>query len=155
MLGADYYCSTDIWSTACLVFELATGDYLFDPHAGKQYTRDEDHLGHIMELLGPIPEQQWRHSKYGPGYFADNGQLKSISMLKPWGMDAVLKEKYDWADEEADRFVSFLSPMLEFDTLGRITAAECLESGWFGEEVSLEEEVRLGTEDRENSGVEI
>ena len=27
-----------------MVFELATGDYLFDPKASDEYPRDEDHL---------------------------------------------------------------------------------------------------------------
>lgn len=29
-------------------FELATGDYLFEPHSGASYSRDEDHLAHII-----------------------------------------------------------------------------------------------------------
>ena len=31
------------------------GDYLFEPHSGEDYTRDEDHLAHIIELAGYIP----------------------------------------------------------------------------------------------------
>lgn len=130
MLGAEYYCSTDIWSTACLVFELATGDYLFDPHAGKTYTRDEDHLGHVTELLGPIPESLWRSSKYGPKYFDESGQIRAIPTLKPWGLDCVLTEKYEWGGEETESFVGFLQPMLEFNPLGRASAEECLNSSW-------------------------
>ena len=34
---------------------VAAGDYLFEPHSGEDYTRDEDHLAHIIELAGPIP----------------------------------------------------------------------------------------------------
>lgn len=130
LLGAEYYCSTDIWSAACLTFELATGDYLFDPHAGKNYTRDEDHLGHIMELLGTVPEFLWRTSKYGQKYFTETGQLKSIPTLKPWGMDCVLTEKYDWTRERADGFMGFLLPMLQFDPLSRASAEESLTSSW-------------------------
>ena len=37
-------------------FELATGDYLFEPHSGADYSRDEDHLAHIIELVGKIPK---------------------------------------------------------------------------------------------------
>ena len=55
ILGAGYTTSADLWSLACMAFELATGDYLFEPHSGENYTRDEDHIAHIIELLGPIP----------------------------------------------------------------------------------------------------
>lgn len=39
LLGSGYDTSADIWSTACMAFELATGDYLFEPHSGKEYCR--------------------------------------------------------------------------------------------------------------------
>ena len=39
LLGSGYDTSADIWSTACMAFELATGDYLFEPHSGNYYCR--------------------------------------------------------------------------------------------------------------------
>lgn len=152
LLGAEYYCSTDIWSTACLTFELTTGDYLFDPHAGKQYTRDEDHLGHIMELLGPIPQSLIKCSKYGSKYFTENGDLRSIPLLKPWGLDSVLTEKYDWDEDRANDFSSFLTPMLQFNPLARASAEECLNSSWFSKSLSLLDDEEKRLQERRVSG---
>jgi serine/threonine protein kinase len=41
IIVADYDTSTDMWSLACLIFELLTGDYLFDPTAGDKYSKDD------------------------------------------------------------------------------------------------------------------
>ena len=33
------------------VFELATGDYLFEPHSGADYSRDEGMIAYILSTL--------------------------------------------------------------------------------------------------------
>src|ERR1700761_9187672 len=56
ILGARWGASADVWSMACMVFELLTGDYLFDPQAGRGYGKDDDHVAQILELLGKMPK---------------------------------------------------------------------------------------------------
>ena len=57
ILGAKYSTPCDMWSFACMVFEMVTGDVLFDPRAGDDYDRDEDHLALFIELVGKIPRK--------------------------------------------------------------------------------------------------
>ncbi|XP_055696076.1 SRSF protein kinase 2 isoform X3 [Lutzomyia longipalpis] len=130
LLGAPYNFTADIWSTACLAFELATGDYLFDPHAGDNYSRDEDHLAHIIELLGNIPPSLVFRGKHGNKYFTSTGHLRNILKLKPWGLQNVLIEKYEWDPIEARNFTDFLLPMLHFNPILRASAATCLKHPW-------------------------
>ncbi|XP_066589980.1 SRSF protein kinase 3-like isoform X2 [Prorops nasuta] len=130
LLGSGYDTSADIWSTACMAFELATGDYLFEPHSGKDYCRDEDHLAHIIELLGEIPRRIALSGKNSKQFFNKKGELKHITGLKPWGLYEVLTEKYEWSPSEAREFAEFLTPMLEFDPSMRASAAECLKHPW-------------------------
>lgn len=54
-------------------FEMATGDYLFEPHSGEDYSRDEDHLAHIIELMGPIPKHIALSGKYSREFFTKRG----------------------------------------------------------------------------------
>ncbi|XP_014259472.1 SRSF protein kinase 2-like isoform X2 [Cimex lectularius] len=130
IIGAGYGTAADIWSTACLAFELATGDYLFEPQANQDYTRDEDHLAHIIELLGPIPRYIINSGKYSDQFFKLSGELLHIDSLKPWCLYEVLTEKYHWSRQEALSFSAFLSPMLAFDPEQRATASSCLNHEW-------------------------
>ncbi|XP_069393520.1 SRSF protein kinase 1b isoform X1 [Paralichthys olivaceus] len=130
LMGAGYSTPADIWSTACMAFELATGDYLFEPHSGEDYSRDEDHIALIIELLGKVPRKLILAGKYSKEFFTKKGDLRHITKLKPWGLLDVLVEKYEWSKEEAHMFSSFLLPMLDLVSERRATAAQCLSHPW-------------------------
>ena len=69
IIGADYDTSADVWSFACTIFEMVTGDFLFEPRKGNNYDKDDDHLAQMMELLGRMPKNMALSGKHSKKFF--------------------------------------------------------------------------------------
>lgn len=151
ILGSDYDQSADIWSVACMAFELATGDFLFEPHSGDDYSRDEDHCALIAELLGDIPKDVALSGEYSHEVFDKQGHLLHIRDLKPWALDKVLKEKYGFQGKDAEEFANFLLPMLALRKNERVTANQALVHPWL-KETSEETKAHEDVEEYKENG---
>lgn len=112
------------------IFELLTGDYLFDPQPGSRYDKDDDHLAQIIELLGEMPKSLALSGKYSHDMFNRRGELRHIQRLRFWPLLSVLKEKYLMEAEEAELLSSFLLPMLHYYSDSRASAAELVNHKW-------------------------
>ncbi|KQK13218.1 SRSF protein kinase 1 isoform X2 [Brachypodium distachyon] len=131
ILGSKYSTSADLWSFACICFELASGDVLFDPHSGDNFDRDEDHLALMMELLGMMPRKIALGGRYSRDFFNRYGDLRHIRRLRFWPLNKVLVEKYEFSDIDAAAMAEFLVPILDFVPEKRPTAAQLLQHPWF------------------------
>lgn len=80
------------------VFELITGDYLFDPQSGTKYGKDDDHIAQIIELLGAFPKELWKPGRWSQEIFNKRGELRNIHRLRHWALPDVLREKYHFKD---------------------------------------------------------
>ncbi|KAJ1293609.1 hypothetical protein BS78_01G081600 [Paspalum vaginatum] len=130
ILGSKYSTSCDLWSFACICFELATGDVLFDPHSGDNFDRDEDHLALMMELLGMMPRKIALGGRYSREFFNRYGDLRHIRRLRFWPLNKVLMEKYEFTERNANDMADFLVPILDFVPEKRPTAAQLLQHPW-------------------------
>lgn len=127
ILGQGYSTPIDLWSLACMIFELLTGDFLFDPKQGDDYSRDEDHLALMTELLGELPEpMRFDFGKFRAQFYNSRGELRNIKQLKYWDLPSILHEKYRYTKKKAAEIAEFLLPMLALDPQERATATEML-----------------------------
>ncbi|XP_072980143.1 uncharacterized protein [Typha angustifolia] len=133
ILGSGYSFSVDMWSFACMAFELATGDMLFTPKHGQGFSEDEDHLALMMELLGKMPRKLAVSGSRSKDFFDRHGDLKGIRRLKFWPLDGLLFDKYKFPESDACGLAEFLCPLLNFAPEQRPTAAECLKHPWLNE----------------------
>ncbi|KAM4722771.1 SRSF protein kinase 3-like [Rhinophrynus dorsalis] len=130
LLGSGYSTPADIWSTACMAFEMATSFYLFEPQDGKTFSRNEDHIACMIELLGRIPPKVAFSGKNSSTFFNKQGDLLRIPYLYPCGLYDTLVTRHKWQKNEALMLASFLLPMLEYAPEKRATAEKCLQHPW-------------------------
>lgn len=80
--------SVDIWSVGCMVFELLTSDLLFFAEEDKKwgkYSRDDDQLAQMMELLGDFPWTRKWGGRYSKDFFNAQGSFGLFFILAPIG----------------------------------------------------------------------
>lgn len=127
----DWGTRVDVWSVACVVFELLTSEYLFEPQGqGQLFTKDDDHMAQIIELLGDFPLDAKAGGKYSRELFDETGTLRYIRSLKPWPLKRVLMEKYLYSEKDAAELCSFLVPMLVPDPRNRKDARDMAGHPW-------------------------
>lgn len=130
ILGINYNETVDIWSLACIVFELATGEYLFNPIVGENFSKDDDHLAKFIQILGKMPKNFCLSGAYSHKYFDKYGNLKRKKDINPKTIKDILTKKYFFIEDEAKALNDFLLPMLEYYPSKRATAKQMLGHPW-------------------------
>ena len=135
LLGLPYDTSADIWSLGCMVFELATNEYLFDPNdiddddsRSSTYQDDIRHLSMIEQVIGPIP-QDWAREGTNYEHLYSNGDLLEHNDPPLPELERLLLQK-GVPKLEAMDLLDFIIPMLSIIPAKRPSAEELLQSPW-------------------------
>ncbi|KAH9260989.1 hypothetical protein BASA81_000685 [Batrachochytrium salamandrivorans] len=130
ILGTPEYDEhADGWSLACMVFELYTGEFLFDPEAssddGRKSTRDDDHLALITELLGQPPPLEMQSKRF---YTKRGGALKRVGNLRFKLLYQVFRDGFkDLGKESIKRVSAFLLELLKWTPTQRASMTQLLQ----------------------------
>ena len=130
ILGINYNETSDIWSLACIVYELVTGDFLFNPISGENFCKNDSHLAKFMEICGKMPKNFVERGEYWKKYFDKNGKLKRIDNINYINLKNNLVQNHHLKENEAQALWDFLKPMLEYYPEKRISARELLRHPW-------------------------
>ena len=114
----------DVWSVACVIFELFSGSVLFDPFQSNAYSArstqsnetskemNKQQLALMVELLGKFPR---RFAMDNRDYFNRHGDLKDVGGdIKKIDMRAILVVECDLEEKHAHALFEFLIPMLMY-----------------------------------------
>lgn len=137
LLGLPYDTSADIWSLACMIYELATKQYLFDPAVSDfeeetnetRHIFDSVHLSMIESCIGPIQDDWAREGSHYEKLYQPDGDLK-YKCAEQMPCIYYLLKKNDVPEIEAQKLADFLESMLAIIPAQRPSAEELLESPW-------------------------
>jgi serine/threonine-protein kinase SRPK3 len=132
ILGAEYDTAIDMFSCGTMFYELATGDYLFNPEKNKNGTdedRNEKHLAKMIEVLGPLPRSVVKYGIYTKNYYGRNGKLRHYPNIKARNLPDLLR-KATFPETEIEPFADFLLKLMKPNPDIRIKASQAKMHPW-------------------------
>ncbi|KAJ6583093.1 kinase-like domain-containing protein [Mycena vulgaris] len=127
ILGCGWDSSADIWNLGCIVFELLTGCWLFQPCAGPTWSVELYHLGHMSPVLGDQFDTEWaKTGKHYEKYFNAKGTLR-LQVAEAQFLESLL---HLYKVEDVPTCLSFLQAMLRLNPRNRATAKDLLTHAW-------------------------
>lgn len=136
IMGYKYDDRCDIWSVGCVLYELMTGQLLFDPHKSDRFNTNRDHIHKFISTLGKIPDDLIQKSKYKMDLFKVNGLLKGnapeIKFVPLYELLRYkLKDRESYDDTQIFYVTDLMYKMLDYYPHKRPTIKEILTHKFF------------------------
>jgi serine/threonine-protein kinase SRPK3 len=132
ILKYQYDEKVDIWSVGCLIYELLTGEILFNPKKKKNLSRDRSHVIDIISTLGKIPDKILNKSKKKKVFFKNNGLIKGINEINYDPFYKKIKNNIkNINNNQLNNITDLLYNMLNIDPEIRYSSKECLKHRFF------------------------
>jgi serine/threonine-protein kinase SRPK3 len=107
----------DIWSLGCSIYEILTGEILFDPEKDEEFSRDFHHIYWFYEICGDIPKWMIEKSDRKKEFFNKHGNFL-VNKPELWNIEDIIKESRlidNIIDENLIKVLNIINSMLKID----------------------------------------
>lgn len=128
MLQLDYDNKIDIWSLGCLIYELITGEVLFNSDNIEEINIIRYHIYDIQMKLGLIEKKVWDKCSFKDVFIRQDGGIRGINTIKHDFIWVKLFDKLNeiYTPDEIEKVLNLLMSCLTVDRDKRKTAKELL-----------------------------
>jgi serine/threonine protein kinase len=121
----------DIWAIGCMLYELVTGEILFDPHSDERGSTNFHHLEMIVNLCGNFNKHLLKKTEYAYKYFKKD-TLIDIIYDNDFNLSLVEKinNKLDAHNIKDVKLSQLLASILQIDPKNRPTVKDLLKNEW-------------------------
>lgn len=130
LLGLPCTEKIDVWATACLLFELATGHPLFERTRRQNRHADQQHLARILEYVNDrsrYPRTLINQCPQRDQIFDAKGRLRHTRVKAQPIHWQLSQHCAHWSEKERSAFLVALLPMLRIDPTTRDSAETALQ----------------------------
>jgi serine/threonine-protein kinase SRPK3 len=122
ILGIKYSYYSELWAVGCILWDVLTGDYIFEPElTGSVVSRDIEQLGIMETYLGEIPKDFSFKCERFCELFDDSGKIKNHLIVQKVELENVLKDKRpDLKDNEISEICVFLKKIWQYNPKDRL-----------------------------------
>lgn len=138
VMGEIYNEKVDIWSMACLFYELLTHQYLFEVDTEHDDNVEQDRLllAQMYSTLGKMPYEYCIDSERTYDLFDEKGRIKNYKKIDYQPLeDRIATKRPDLSSTQQKYASELIRNMLQYEIAKRPSAASCLEMNIFNVDV--------------------
>lgn len=124
---------SDIWFVGCFLYELLTGEVLFDIESvdNQKFEKDRIHLLEMYSILGKMPREMTMNCEYSEDLFDMKGRILKHKGFQERDLREELGSLMEISEDELDLIEDLIFKILEYDPIQRLSAKQILNHKWF------------------------
>lgn len=133
IISETYDCKSDIWVLGCIIYELFSGELLFDlqDFNGSKIEKDRKHLSIMYSVLGKMPKELSMDCEFSEDLFDNKGRIIKNREIKEFNIKDKLNSRIKLEDKDYELLEDLLFKILEYDPKKRLGSEELLNHKFF------------------------
>tara|TARA_B100000123_G_scaffold161989_1_gene119943 strand:+ start:505 stop:1926 length:1422 start_codon:yes stop_codon:yes gene_type:complete len=133
IINNEYSKKSDIWFVGCFLYELLTGEIMFELNCNNNsdFYKDRKHINLMYSYLGKIPREMSMNCEFSEDIFDSKGRIIDNKKYENINLRAKLNKRIKIEEDELDLIEDLIFKILEYNPKQRLSADKILEHKWF------------------------